>query len=56
MYMKNLDDALNNKDVVFDIAVPADQLLSNSSEITIEFICSFTKTNGVKCSRGRRNT
>jgi len=23
----NLDDALNNKDVVFDIAVPADQLL-----------------------------
>ena len=23
---ENLDDALNNKDVVFDIAVPADQL------------------------------
>ena len=49
---ENLDDALNNKDVVFDIAVPADQLLS-MVKVPLNSYALLQKR-GVECSRGRK--
>ena len=43
---KNLDDALNNEDVVFDIAVPADQLLSIVQKLPLNSYALLQKPMG----------
>jgi len=43
---ENLDDALNNKDVVFDIAVPADQLLSIVQKLPLNSYALLQKPMG----------
>ena len=46
MYIINLEDALNNKDVVFDIAVPADQLLSIVQKLPLNSYALLQKPMG----------
>ena len=45
-----LDKMISNTNL--QITEENDEIVIHSSKITIKFICSFTKTNGIKRSRG----